>query len=67
MGQAPETIEGWYVLHDIRKIDWPAWRSMLPEEREQAVEEATRLFQQYEKLPPEAGSSAAYTGGIAQI
>ena len=37
MAEAPPTDEGWYVLHDLRRVDWDAWRSAAPRERERAV------------------------------
>lgn len=24
--EAPQTLEGWYTLHDVYVLDWPAWR-----------------------------------------
>lgn len=39
MSEAVQTLEGWYALHDFRAIDWPAWKSLRPEQREQAVKE----------------------------
>ena len=33
---APETLEGWWVLHDLYHIDWTAWRA-LSEAEQQAV------------------------------
>lgn len=26
--QAPETMEGWYVLHDCYRMDWAQWRTL---------------------------------------
>ena len=40
MSEAPQTIEGWYALHDMRRIDWPAWKRLSGEERRTIVEEA---------------------------
>jgi hydrogen peroxide-dependent heme synthase len=37
MSQAVQTLEGWYVLHDFRSIDWNAWKSLTQEERDQAT------------------------------
>ena len=38
---APETLEGWFALHDLRILDRPAWGSLTRQEREKAVAEAT--------------------------
>ena len=35
---APQTEEGWYVLHDFRSIDWDAWRDAPEHRRERALE-----------------------------
>ena len=26
MVEAVETMDGWYSLHDLRKIDWTSWK-----------------------------------------
>ena len=37
--QAPTTLEGWYVLHDSWRLDWPRWRALTLTERQHRVEE----------------------------
>ena len=32
-GQVVQTLEGWFVLHDLRTIDWNAWKSLSDQER----------------------------------
>ena len=39
MSEPVQTLDGWYALHDFRKIDWKAWKQADPEERKQIVEE----------------------------
>ena len=34
--EVPQTLEGWYVLHDVYRVKWPAWRA-LPAERRAAL------------------------------
>ena len=34
--KAPATAEGWYVRHDLRRIDWDAWREASEAVRERA-------------------------------
>ncbi len=36
----PPTEEGWYALHDFRRIDWDAWRNAPDRERDHALEDA---------------------------
>ena len=40
----PPTEEGWYALHDFRRIDWDAWREAPERERQRAVEEGVDHF-----------------------
>jgi peroxiredoxin len=39
MSEPVETLEGWYVLHDFRRIDWPSWRRVAANERRQMADE----------------------------
>src|SRR5688572_8716880 len=62
MAEAPETLEGWYVLHDFRSIDWVRWKALAEGERAAALEEAA-AFQQAAEAHRDApeGSSALYS------
>ncbi len=58
----PPTDEGWYVLHDFRRIDWDAWRSAPERDRSRAVEEAVDHLQSTAAVEDaEAGASAVYS------
>lgn len=61
MSPAPETLDGWYALHDIRYIDWTGWKDLTPAQREEAVAEAQAFLAAAERVEdaPE-GSSACY-------
>lgn len=37
--EPPQTLEGWYVLHDQWRLDWPRWRALPLDERQHRVEE----------------------------
>jgi len=39
--EAPETLEGWYVLHDVYRIDWPALAKQEPSGRNRIAGQAT--------------------------
>jgi chlorite dismutase len=41
---APETLEGWFVLHDLRLLDRTRWNQLSDEEREKAITEASDLL-----------------------
>jgi chlorite dismutase len=46
MPEAPGTLEGWYVLHDFRRIDWPRWKELPAAEREAAIAEAAAFLEE---------------------
>jgi hydrogen peroxide-dependent heme synthase len=37
--EAPQTIEGWYTLHDVYHVDWSAWRGVEADERAEITAE----------------------------
>jgi chlorite dismutase len=39
--EAPQTIEGWYTLHDVYAVDWTAWRALSVAERREIAAEAS--------------------------
>lgn len=62
MNEAAVTLDGWYVLHDLRSIDWASWKLISSEERQAIIEE----FQQFlnglqEADDAKTGSHAFYT------
>ncbi|MCQ4332828.1 heme-binding protein [Natronomonas sp. F2-12] len=58
----PGTEEGWYALHDLRRIDWDAWRDATERERERALEEGIEYLRAHvEVTDSEEGGSAAFT------
>jgi len=59
---APETLEGWFALHDLRSLDRRAWESLSPQEREKAVGEARDMFGGTEDVTDsDAGRSTTYS------
>jgi peroxiredoxin len=62
MAEAPETLEGWYALHDFRRFDWPRWKALCVDKRETAVQELAEFLHNAEQVTdaPE-GSSAFYS------
>ena len=62
MPEAPETLEGWYALHDFRWLDWPRWKQVAAEDRQAIIEEATSFLARAEALEDaEEGASASYS------
>jgi peroxiredoxin len=61
MAEAPSTLEGWYALHDFRRIDWARWKSLSEQAREEILAEAVDFFSRAERAADaEEGSSATY-------
>ncbi|SEP23366.1 chlorite dismutase [Halogranum amylolyticum] len=62
MPNAPQTDEGWYVLHDFRSVDWDAWRDAPERERELAVEEGVAYLEEHEAVADaDEGASAVFS------
>lgn len=62
MSQAVQTLEGWFVLHDFRLIDWPAWKEASSEERQAAIDEFLTLVQEWNSVEEKKeGSHALYS------
>jgi chlorite dismutase len=62
MPEPPDTLEGWYALHDFRRIDWPRFKALPAEERAAVTTEAAAFLEAAEAAAdaPE-GASALYT------
>ncbi len=65
--EPPETAEGWYALHDFRRVDWSAWRSAPTRERERALREGVEYLRS--TADPTEGESAvvSVTGHKADV
>jgi chlorite dismutase len=60
--EPPATEEGWYVLHDLRRVDWDAWREAPDHERERALSEGIAHLRAHEDLEDaDAGGSALFS------
>ena len=61
MREPPQTDEGWYALHDFRRIDWAAWRDAPERERDRAIEEGIEYLERHEAVDDaEDGASAVF-------
>ena len=59
--EAPPTREGWYALHDFRRVDWDAWRDAPERERERAVAEGREYVESVEGVrDAEEGATVTY-------
>lgn len=62
MSEAAITLDGWYVLHDLRTIDWASWKLISKEERQTIIEEFHQYLDKLQKADDEkTGSHAFYT------
>ena len=58
----PPTDEGWYALHDFRRIDWDAWREAPERECDRAIEDGIDHLESHLAVEDtEEGSSALYS------
>jgi chlorite dismutase/heme-degrading monooxygenase HmoA len=58
----PGTEEGWYALHDLRRIDWDGWRDATERERDRATEEGIEHLRSHIDLEDaEEGGSAVFS------
>jgi len=56
------TLEGWFALHDFRKIDWDSWKLASEAERQQATEELLAFVRKFRaNEDAKEGSTAMYT------
>jgi chlorite dismutase len=56
--EAPDTIEGWYVQHDLFTFQWSLWRTLAPAKRNRLIEEAAAWLKT--QMQTERGDSAAF-------
>ena len=62
MSEAAQTLEGWYVLHDLRSIDWQAWNAANAEEKEAARNALLKLVAEWQAVEErKEGSLALYS------
>ncbi|GKV57865.1 putative heme-dependent peroxidase YwfI [Sporosarcina sp. NCCP-2222] len=62
MNEAAITLDGWYVLHDFRTMDWASWKLISKEERQEAVTEFMAFLDKLQTADNEkTGSHAFYT------
>lgn len=63
MSEPVETLDGWYALHDFRKIDWKAWKKQVdPTERKQIIDELFEWTSAFSKVEEERqGSYGQYS------
>jgi hydrogen peroxide-dependent heme synthase len=62
MAEPAQTLDGWYSLHDLRAMDWTAWKLLPSEDREVAIAEFHRFLNKLNVTQDaKEGSHALYT------
>ncbi|ADU32361.1 hydrogen peroxide-dependent heme synthase [Evansella cellulosilytica] len=62
MSEPAKTLEGWYVLHDFRKMNWTEWKKLGSEERETIMAEFFSLLEKWNNTQSKfEGSHGLYT------
>ena len=57
--EVPQTLEGWYVLHDIYRVNWPALRALGASRRSEIAREAAAWSSA--AIEPQRGDTAVYS------
>jgi chlorite dismutase len=57
--EVPETLEGWYVQHEVYTVNWPQWRTVEASQRAAIVEASTAWCTA--QVTPADGSSACFS------
>jgi chlorite dismutase/heme-degrading monooxygenase HmoA len=57
--RAPPTEEGWYALHDLRSVDWDAWRDAPERDRRVALDEGVDYLESHTALADVDGDEGA--------
>jgi hydrogen peroxide-dependent heme synthase len=57
--EAPETLEGWYVQHEVYSVHWPQWRALKAAQQHAIIEESAAWLSA--QATPEEGSSAFFS------
>ena len=55
----PQTLEGWYVLHDVYNVDWTRWRSLDPSAQQALIREMSGWLAQATSV--EKGDTGLYS------
>lgn len=62
MNEAAITLDGWYVLHDLRTMDWASWKMISKEERQAATDEFMAFLDKLQQADDnKTGAHAFYT------
>ncbi|TCP20953.1 chlorite dismutase [Scopulibacillus darangshiensis] len=66
MSEAAKTLDGWYCLHDFRKIDWALWKNLTSDERESAIQEFNSFLDKWDIMQQNKEGSFAFYSIVGQ-
>jgi chlorite dismutase len=58
----PLTLDGSYILHQVFRIRWPAWRTLAASDQKRIVERATARFEDWERNKEESSALFSILG-----
>ncbi|MGJ9384013.1 hydrogen peroxide-dependent heme synthase [Salipaludibacillus sp. CF4.18] len=62
MAEPAKTLDGWYCLHDCRKMNWTEWKKLSSEKRESIMSEFMKLLEKWNKTQAKfEGSHGLYS------
>jgi chlorite dismutase len=62
MPPAPLTLEGSFILHQMFRVRWPAWRALAASDQKRIVERATARFVDWERNQQESSALFSLVG-----
>jgi peroxiredoxin len=66
MSQAVQTLDGWFVLHDFRSIDWSAWKAASDADRSEALEDLIGFLRESAKVEENKQGSSCFYAIVGQ-
>lgn len=66
MSEAAQTLEGWYVLHDFRTIDWQAWKGAGESNRAAALDSIQSMLAEWSAEEQDRKGSTAFYAIVGQ-
>jgi chlorite dismutase len=66
MNQVIHALDGWYILHDFRSVDWTSWKSLPAEERQAALDELQSLTAEWTSIEEQKQGSTALFSIVGQ-
>ncbi|KIL52734.1 hydrogen peroxide-dependent heme synthase [Jeotgalibacillus campisalis] len=66
MNEAATTLDGWYGLHDFRKMDWTSWKRLSSDDRALAISEYQQFLKKLDAVQTEEQGSHSFYSIVGQ-